>query len=189
MNSVTYVGMDVDKEKIAIAMLGATGSELSRESVIRNEPSAVRKFFTKLKENGEVFTCYEAGCFGFELYRQLTEMGVACMVAAPGLIPHRPSDRVKTDRRDARTLVRALRNGDLTGVFVPTKKDEGMRDYLRMYEDMKVDLKKAKQRLLHFLLRRGLIFQEGGNWTARHMRWIRSLEMEHPIDRFQNVSL
>ena len=117
------------------------------------------------------------------MYRQLTEMEVACMVTAPGLIPHRPSDRVKTDRRDARTLVRALRNGDLTGVFVPTKKDESVRGYLRMYEDMKVDLKKVKQRLLHFLLRRGLIFQEGGNWMARHKRWMRSLEMEHPIDQ------
>ena len=183
MNSVVYVGMDVDREKIAIAVLGATESELSRESVIRNEPSAVRKFFTRLKENSEVFACYEAGCFGFELYRQLTEMGVACMVAAPGLIPHRPSDRVKTDRRDARTLVRALRNGDLTGVFVPTKKDESVRNYLRMYEDTKVNLKRVKQRLLHFLLRRGLRYKEGSNWTAKHKRWIRCLEMEHPIDQ------
>jgi transposase len=178
-----YVGMDVDKEKIAIAVLRGTEREISGESVIRNEALSVRKCFARLKEQGEVFACYEAGCFGFELYRQLTEMGVACMVAAPGLIPHRPSDRIKTDRRDARTLVRALRNGDLTGVYVPTKKDESVRDYLRMYEDTKVDLKRVKQRLLHFLLRRGLIYREGTNWTAKHKRWIRSLEMEHPIDQ------
>lgn len=85
------------------------------------------------------------------------------MVVAPGLIPHRPSDRVKTDRRDARTLVRALRNGDLTGVYVPTKRDESVRDYLRMYEDAKSDLKKVKQRVLHFLLRRGWRYEEGNN--------------------------
>jgi transposase len=175
--------MDVDKERIAIAVLRGTENEVSGESVIRNEASAVRKCFTKLKEHGEVFACYEAGCFGFELYRLLTEMEVACMVVAPGLIPHRPSDRVKTDRRDARTLVRALRNGDLTGVYVPTKKDESVRDYLRMHEDAKVDLKRVKQRLLHFLLRRGVRYQEGTNWSAKHKRWIRSLEMEHPLDQ------
>jgi transposase len=100
MNSVVYVGMDVDKEKAVIAVLRGTETEISGESVIRNERSAVRKFFSKLNGCGKVIACYEAGCFGFELYRQLTEMGVACMVVAPGLIPHRPSDRVKTDRRD-----------------------------------------------------------------------------------------
>jgi transposase len=183
MNSVLYVGMDVDKEKIAIAVLRGTDVDVAEESVIRNEPLAVRKCFAKLKKSGEVFACYEAGCFGFSLYRQLMEMNVGCMVAAPGLIPHRPSDRIKTDRRDARTLVRALRNGDLSGVHVPTKKDESVRDYLRMYEDAKSDLKKVKQRTLHFLLRRRLRYREGGHWTEKHKAWMRSLEMEQPIDQ------
>jgi transposase len=183
MKSVLYVGMDVDKEKIVLAVLKGTETKIIEESVIRNEASAVRKCFTKLKGRGEVMACYEAGSFGFGLYRQLTEMDIACKVVAPGLIPHRPSDRVKTDRRDARTLVRALRNGDLTAVYVPTKKDEGVRDYLRMYEDAKSDLKKVKQRLLHFLLRRRLRYEGGRNWTVKHRRWIRSLEMEHPIDQ------
>jgi transposase len=175
--------MDVDKEKIAIAVLRGTETQICREFVIRHEWSAVCKCFAKLKEDAEVFACYEAGCFGFELYRRLMKMEVGCIVAAPGLVPHRPSDRIKNDRRDARTLVRALRNGDLTAVYVPTNKDESVRDYLRMYEDVKGDLKKVKQRLLHFLLRRGLSYKEGTNWTAKHKRWIRSLKMEHPIDQ------
>ena len=176
--------MDVDKEKIVIAVMRAAQSEVAEELVIRNERTAVRKFFSKkAKDGGEVVACYEAGCFGFGLYWQLTEMEVACMVVAPGLIPRRPSDRIKTDRRDARILVRALRSGDLTAVHVPTKKDESVRDYLRMYEDTKSDLKKSKQRLLHFLLRRGLRYKEYGNWTVKHRRWIRSLEMEHAIDQ------
>jgi len=183
MKSVVYVGMDVDKEKIAIAVLRGTESVVTEELVIRNEATKVRKYFGKLKVSGEIIACYEAGCFGFTLYRQLTEMNVGCMVVAPGLIPHRPSDRIKTDRRDARTLVRALRNGDLTGVYVPTKKDEGVRDYLRMYEDTKIDLRKVKQRLLHFLLRRRLRYEGGSNWTEKHKEWIRSLEMEHSIDQ------
>ena len=157
--------------------------EVAEESVIRNERSAVRKFFSKLKGCGELIACYEAGSFGFGLYRQLTEMDVTCKVVAPGLIPRRPTDRVKTDRRDARTLVRGLRNGDLAGIYVPTKKDESVRDYLRMYEDTKSDLKKVKQRLLHFLLRRRLRYAEGKNWTEKHRAWIRSLEMEYPIDQ------
>ena len=116
MNSVAYVGMDVDKEKIAIAVLKGTETVISGESMIRNEASAIRKRFAKLMEYGEVFACYEAGCFGYGLYHQLMEMGVGCVVVAPGLVPHRPSDRIKTDRRDARKLVRAFRNGDLTAV-------------------------------------------------------------------------
>ena len=183
MNSVLYVGMDVDKEKIAFAVLRGTDVEVAEESMIRNEGSAVRKLFTKLKAYGEVIACYEAGSFGFGLHRQLTEMDVVCKVVAPGLIPQRPSDRVKTDRRDARTLVRALRNGDLTGVHVPTKKDESVRDYLRMYEDVKSDLRKVKQRVLHFMLRRRLRYTEGKNWTEKHKVWIRSLEMENPVDQ------
>ena len=97
MNSVLYVGMDVDKEKIAIAVLRGTDPDITEELVIRNEASSIRKRFAKLKEHGEVMACYEAGCFGFGLYRQLTDMGVTCQVIAPGLIPHRPTDRVKTD--------------------------------------------------------------------------------------------
>jgi len=110
-------------------------------------------------------------------------MEVTCKVVAPGLIPHRLMNRVKTERRDARTLVRALRNGDLTGIYVPTKKDESVRDYLRMYEDAKTDLKRVKQRLLHFFLRRRLRCTESKNWTDEHKAWIRSLEMENPIDQ------
>jgi len=120
--------MDVVKEKIVLACLGSGGS-------------------------AEVHASYEAGCFGFGLYRQLSAMGVAVLVAAPGLIPRKPSDHVKTDRRDARTIALALRAGQLTGIYIPTAQDESVRDYLRMYEDLRGDLRICKQRILHFLLR------------------------------------
>jgi transposase len=175
--------MDVDKEKIAIAFSrGEFAGDLIEETVIRNGESSVRKFFTKLSEQGEVIACYEAGSFGFALCRQLTEMGVACIVAAPSLIPRRPGDRVKTDRRDARLLMRTLRHGDSDAVYVPTRKDEAVRDYLRMFEDMKNDLKKGKQRVLHFLLRRRLRYEQGNNWTAKHWAWLKSLKLENPIE-------
>ena len=180
MGSVRYVGMDVDAEKIALAVLGRGGSEPVEERMIPNKPSAVRKYFEGLMGDGKVHSCYEAGCFGFTLHRQLTGMGVECLVAAPGLIPSRPADRVKTDRRDARSLARSLRSGDLTGVSVPTEGDEAVRDYLRMHEDLKSDLKKAKQRTLHFLLRHGLRYTEGNNWTGKHRAWLKSVELGEP---------
>lgn len=179
---VIYVGMDVDKAKIACAAVTDERSEESRETVIANTRAAVQRYVVGLQGKGEeIVVCYEAGCCGFELYRQLTDLGVGCVVAAPGLIPSKPGDRIKTDRRDARKLARALRNGEVSGVYVPSLEDERVRDYLRLYEDVKGDLRKAKQRLLHFLLRHRIRYTEGTNWTQRHMRWLRELDLQSEI--------
>ena len=182
MNSVHYVGMDVDKEKIVVAKL-TSAARLSNECVIANTPQAVKKHFAALTREGEVVAAYEAGCFGFGLYRQLSDLGVAAVVAAPGLIPGKPSDRLKTDRRDARTLAFALRAGQLTAVHVPTKQDESVRDYLRMCEDVRDDLRKSKQRILHLLLRRGIRYEQGGPWTVKHKNWLATLDLGSELDR------
>jgi transposase len=183
MNSLHYVGMDVDKEKIILARLGAGNSKEVQEHVIPNTPSAVKKYFVACLAGAEVHATYEAGCFGFGLYRQLSAMGVQVLLAAPGLIPRKPSDRVKTDRRDARGLALALRAGQLTGIHVPTVQDESVRDYLRMYEDLRGDLRICKQRVVHFLLRRGIRYQQGGPWTVMHKNWLSSLEFADTRDR------
>jgi len=183
MISVHYVGMDVDKEKIVLARLAAGRTAEVQEHVIANTPSAVKKYFTALLAGAEVHASYEAGCFGFGLYRQLSAMGVTVVVAAPGLIPRKPSDHIKTDRRDARTLAMTLRAGQLTGIYVPTAQDESVRDYLRMYEDLRGDLRICKQRVLHFLLRRGIRYDQGGPWTVKHKNWLSSLEFSDPRDR------
>ncbi len=111
MNRVVYVGMDVDSEKIVVANLAGGSAGKAEEQVIANKAAAVKKYFAALLELGEVNAAYAAGCFGFGLYRQLSEMGVTAVVAAPGLIPRKPSDRLKTDRRNARTLALALHAG------------------------------------------------------------------------------
>ena len=183
MSRVVYLGMDVDKEKIVAAKLDDGNGREVEERVFANKPSAVKKYFGALVDEGDVMATYEAGCFGYGLYRQLTEMGIGCLMAAPGLIPRKPSDRVKTDRRDAKTLALALRAGQLTGVRIPSKHDESVRDYLRMYGDLRSDLRKAKQRVLHFLLRRGIRYEEGSNWRLRHRGWLSQLELESEIDR------
>ena len=182
MAKVLYVGMDVDKEKIVLAKLSSSTSSIE-QSVIANTPPAVRKYFAPLSKQGEVIAAYEAGCFGFGLYHQLTDLGVVAVVAAPGLIPRKPSDRLKTDRRDAHSLALALRAGQLTPVHVPTKQDESVRDYLRMCEDMRDDLRRCKQRILHLLLRRGIRYEQGGPWTVKHKDWLATLELGNALDR------
>ena len=105
------------------------------------------------------------------------------VLAAPGLIPRKPADRVKTDRRDAHSLAMALRAGQLTGIYIPTEQDESVRDYLRMYEALRGDLRICKQRILQFLLRRSIRYQGGGPWTVKHRHWLSTLEFGQPRDR------
>jgi transposase len=176
--------MDVDKEKIAIAVMGPDDTTVVKESIIANTEEGVSKFIAKLKKtDSQIHACYEAGFCGFQLARQLSGMGIGCAVAAPGMLPRMPSHRVKTDRRDARLLARALRNGDVHEVYIPTVQDEAVRDYLRMYQSVKNDLKRAKQRLLHFLLRRRLRYASGTNWTLAHHRWLKALSFEQPCEQ------
>ena len=184
MESVAYVGMDVDKEKIAVAVVCDYEPQARQRQVVANRPKAVKRLFEQLNEHYEtVIACYEAGACGFELYRRITDVGAGCVVAAPATVPKKPTDRVKTDRRDAVKLALGLRNGELTPVYVPSRDDEATRDYLRLYEDVKDELKRAKQRLQHFLHRRELRWTGAHNWTAAHRRWLRSLEFENALEQ------
>lgn len=128
MNSVAYVGMDVDSRKIAMAVLEG-GAKQTEDRIVANEPHEVDRYFSELvKRYKTVYACYEAGSCGFELWRHVTELGVVITVVSPGSVPRKSGDRVKTDRRDARKLARALRNGDLSSVYVPSVVDEEARD-------------------------------------------------------------
>ena len=120
----------------------------------------------------QVCVVYEAGPCGYGLYRQLVQKGFDCMVCAPSLIPRKPGDRVKTDRRDAIKLVRALRAGDLSAVYVPSVEDEAFRDLSRAWVSTKDDLKRARQRLKAFLLSHGVHYVGRADWGPAHRRWI-----------------
>ena len=124
--------------------------------------------------------CYEAGPCGYGLYRQLTEAGHECQVVAPSLIPKKPGERIKTDRRDALKLARLLRAGDLTAVWVPDTEQEAMRDLTRARDDMKSQERKARQQLNAFVLRHGHHWPRGKTrWTSVHCNWLESLRFEH----------
>ena len=135
-----YIGLDVHKETIAVAVARAAGMLRRSREEIANKPKTVAKLVERLNREfgGEVLLfCYEAGPCGYGLYRQLLELGHDCQVVAPSLIPKKPGERIKTDRRDACKLARTLRNGDLTAVWVPDEEQEAMRDLTRARDDLK----------------------------------------------------
>ncbi len=171
---ITHVGLDVHAERIVIASLVGQ----SREPVvwdIANDEKAIRRTFQRLaKEAYELRCCYEAGPCGFELHRQLSNMGIACEVVAPSLIPVRTGDRVKTDRRDATKLARLYRAGELTTITVPSAEQEAVRDLVRARDDVRKDLTAARHRLGKFLVRHGRVFHGGKNWTQRFWIWLSS---------------
>ena len=127
--------------------------------------------------------CYEAGPCGYGLHRQLLDLGQVCQVVAPSLIPKKPGDRVKTDRRDSLNLARLHRAGELTAVWVPDGAQEALRDLTRAREDMKHIQRQAKQRLLGFLLRHGRRFGGKDNWTQAHFRWFEEVKFEQPVQQ------
>lgn len=178
----THVGMDVHKRSIALAMRGPEGSV--RERTIPNEPKVVARWLRKMKREipGPIRCAYEAGPCGYGLQRQLQAEGIDCQVIAPSLIPRKPGERIKTDRRDARKLAELLEGGLLTEVHPPTPQAEAVRDLCRAREDAKEDQTRARHRLGKFLLRRGLHWGRK-NWTLAHQQWLRGLRLEHPAEQ------
>jgi transposase len=174
-----YVGLDVSKLNISVALLRPNGTGID-EDRIPNTPEAVRSLVRRWADPGSVRTCYEAGPTGYALYRELTALGVACTVIAPTLTPRRPGERIKTDRRDAVKLARLFRAGELTAVRVPTPDEEAVRDLLRARGDLREDILRARHRLSKFLLRHGHVYPDGSQWTARHRAWLDRQSFDQP---------
>ena len=142
--------------------------------VIPNHEDSIRRLVKKLGPVEQLRACYEAGPTGYVVYRQLTALSVQCEVVAPTLVPVKPGDRVKSDRRDAEKLARSYRSGDLTPVWVPDAAHEALRDLVRAREAAKKDHLRARNRLSKFLLRHGWRRPAGMKaWTKRHMTWIK----------------
>jgi transposase len=172
--------MDVHAETIAVAVAEPDG-EVRSLGTIANREDSIRKFIKKLGSPEHLRACYEAGPTGFVLYWQLTQLGVDCTVVAPSLVPKKPGDRVKTDRRDALKLAHCHRNGDLTAVWVPDEASEALRDLVRQREAAKQDQLRARHRLTKFLLRTGQRPPLGLKaWTERYMRWLAQVRYAQP---------
>ena len=183
--SGAFVAFDVAKAKhaVAVAETGRSG-EVRFFGEVENTPARIERLIKKLAARyGKLQVCFEAGPTGYGLHRQIQELGHDCMVVAPALIPKRAGDRVKTNRRDAVTLARLHRAGELTGVWVPDAVHEAIRDLVRAREAAMEDLRRKRQQLLSFLLRHGRIYSGGGHWTLAHQRWLARQSFDHPAQQ------
>lgn len=176
---IHYVGLDVHKDSISVALCDAEGRATSLGSV--SDADALFRILRRLSEKAHLRLCYEAGACGFVLYRQLTDRGLNCIVVAPSLIPKKPGDRVKTDKKDAIKLSRLLRLGELSPVYVPHEALEAVRDLVRLREDAKTDQRRAKNRLGKFLLRHGIQPpHKMKTWGPAHRQWLGTIHLEQP---------
>ena len=184
-HSDVYVGIDTSKLRhaVAIAQGGRTG-EVRFLGEIENSDEATSKLVKKLASRHRRLTfCYEAGPTGYGLHRLIERLGHSCMVVAPSLIPKRPGERVKTNRRDALALARLLRAGELTAVWVPDERHEAMRDLVRARAAAVDDLKSKRQQVLSLLLRLGLRYEGKRTWTRLHWNWLARQKMAHREQR------
>lgn len=174
----TVVGLDVHKESIVAAVLPPDSDRVALTTKFENTPAAVKTFVERLRSRGALTFIYEAGPCGYQVHRDLTAQGQECVVIAPGLIPTRPGDKVKTDRRDAEKLAQLHRAGQLTAVNVPTRADEADRDLVRAREDVMSERLRARHRLGKYLLRHGLVWRVTKSWGVKHREWLKALRFE-----------
>ena len=179
--SLVYVGIDTAKAKLAVALAqGGRNGDLRYLGEIDNNPAAVERLVRKPERIYKTLhVCYEAGPTGYGLYRQIRSLGHACDVVAPSLVPTRPGERVKTNRRDAVTLARLLRAGELIAIWVPDETHEAVRDLVRAREAASWDLRRKRQQLLSFLLRHGRGFTGRRHWSRAHARWLAGQAFAH----------
>ena len=184
-SSTLYIGLDVHKESIAVAYVAQEHhAEVVSPGNIGTRPCAIDQLIRKMQSKSKhLIFVYEAGPCGDWLSRYLTKKGHICWVVAPSLIPTKPGDRVKTNRRDAITLARLMRSGDLTPVYVPTVDAEAMRDLCRAREDAIRDLKTAKFRLKALLLRHDIRYTSRATWGPAHLRWLSEVVCPTPAQQ------
>jgi transposase len=183
--STLYVGLDVHKDSIAVAYAPTEGpTDPVHVGAIGTRQCDIDALVRKMQsKSAQLVFIYEAGSCGYWLYRYLTRKDLTCFVVAPSLIPRKPGDRVKTDKRDAVTLARLARSGDLTPVYVPDVPDEAIRDLARAREDALHDLNAARFRLKALLLRHDIRYVGRANWGADHVRWLARLVLPTPAQQ------
>lgn len=185
-HSEAFIGIDTSKLRnaVAIAEAGRRG-EIRYLGEVDTSEAATRKLVAKLAKTYTKLTfCYEAGPTGYGLQRLIESLGHTCIVVAPSLVPSRPGDRIKTNRRDAEVLARLLRAGELTAVWIPDARHEAMRELTRARDAARQDLTRKRQQVSSLLLRLAKIYPGIKTWGPRHRSWLANLRLDHPEQRF-----
>ena len=185
MDDITYVGLDVHKATVCVAVAeSGRGGEVRQVGVFQNRPEILCKMAAKLGRGGRRLSfSYEAGPCGYGLHRLLTACGHSSVVVAPSLIPMKSGNRVKTDRHDAMMLAKLHRAGELTAIWIPDATHEAIRDLVRARATAGRVLSKARQHLQGFLLRHGRIYRGARAWTQAYWRWLTTVRFEHPAQQ------
>lgn len=184
-NSEIFIGIDAAKATHAVAVAeGGRQGEVRYLGEIGTDATSVRRLVSRLEKRGvQLHFCYEAGPTGYGLYRQLTDMGHRCSVVAPSMIPRKPGDRVKTNRRDAMQLARLLRADELTEVWVPDGAHEAVRELIRSRDTAVDDLRRKRQSISSMMLRHGRIYPGKKTWGARHVQWLQAQRFDFPAQQ------
>lgn len=184
METVYYVGMDVHKDSVRIAVLKGIEKQTVYEATVRNDIPKIVKIVGAYATKGDVIAGYEAGCMGYTLQRSLTNAKVECRVIPPNRVPRGGSQRIKTDTRDAILIARMLKHNEGESIYVPSVADEAARDLLRCREDLKMELQRVKQQISKFLLRAGFLYDKNKQpWTKTHRDWMKHLAFAHDLQR------
>ena len=184
-HDITYVGLDAHKNSI-VAYALPPGDQPPRRWELVNRNRTVQQMTRKLMDehSGRVMFCYEAGPCGYALQRQIEKEGAVCDIIAPSLIPRKPGERIKTDRRDAKKLAEYFKAGSLTRVHPPDEDQEAVRDLCRCREAALGTLGRHRHQLGKLLLRRDIRFEGGKrSWTHKHRQWLHGLHFDNPIDQ------
>ncbi|MFP3427051.1 IS110 family transposase, partial [Pseudoalteromonas sp. SIMBA_162] len=183
-HSILFIGLDTHKEFNEVAYIeehrGAQPVHLGRVSSSKMAVQKLVRQFESKYPGATLHFVYEAGPCGYWIYRLITSLGHCCYVVAPSLIPKKPGEKIKTDKRDALKLAKLLKSEDLTPIYVPEPEDEAVRDLSRAREVAMKDLKDAKYQLKALLLRNNINYKGTANWSQKHLRWLTELVLPHP---------
>lgn len=183
-NTTVYIGMDVHKESFTLSSFVLGEKEPGHVQTIPSDYILVVKYINRLRkvygEETEFICGYEAGCLGYTLYHQLTDCGLECVILAPTtMMEEKGKKRIKTDKRDAKKIAKCLAYHTYNPVHIPTDEDAQVKEYIRMRDDIKVNLKRTKQQILSFCLRHGLVYtQTKTTWTQAHLKWLNCQKLD-----------
>jgi transposase len=187
-----YIGMDVHKDSVCMAVLDdrkvrahtKEDDDLIESLEVETNSVKLIKAIKRYQSKGRIFVAYEAGCLGFDLYYFLGKQGIDCQII-PANTVFRPGNekKIKTDRRDAILIARMLKRGEAKGIHIPSREDEAVRDFIRCRGDLVDDLTRTKQRMQKFLLRHGYRYENNRYWTGKHIRWMKGLAFEQPLEQ------